>query len=523
MLQLRPYQQDAIESLYNYWIEGKGSHPVIAACVGAGKSLLIAKVIQDATEQYPNTRILMLTHLSELIDQNASELKKVYPKANIGIYSAGLKKKDKNHNIMYAGIQSIATKIHNFDPFDLVLIDECHLLPKNANTRYRKTIDTLTLMNPKVKVVGFSGTPYRLDGGYLHEGKDALFDGIAYDISIKDLVNMGYLVKPVGKGAIDKIDLSKIHLKGGEFNDVELSVAVSSDEIIDSSTDEIVMMGANRKAWMIFCVSIKHATKVQDALVAKGINAEVITGELDQDARNQRTKDYKNGKIKCLISIATLTAGFNAPITDMVVILRATMSTSLFVQMCGRGLRLADNKTDCLILDFGGNIERHGTLDNIIVPKTKGGSGDGKAPAKECPSCHSLLHAASSFCPDCGHEFPPPEIKHSHKAYDGSIMTEIYEPIYANVDNVTYSRHLKIGAPDSVKITYQCGLSIFYEWVCLDHEGYAKSKAQSFVSSLGGYSTTTNEALFECDTWDKPKTLTIIKDGKFTKILKKEY
>jgi len=522
-MKLRPYQDDAINALYNYWIEGKGKNPIVSACVGAGKSLLIAKIVQDATENYEGTRILMLTHLAELIEQNAVELKKVYPKADIGIYSAGLNKKDKKHNILYAGIQSIAAKIHTFDPFDLVLIDECHLVPKNTSTRYGKTLETLRLMNPKVKVIGFSGTPYRLDGGYLHEGKNALFDGVAYDIGIKDLVEQGFLVKPIGKGAVNKIDLSNIHLKNGDFDESELSVAVSSDDVIESSVNEIVKIGENRKAWMVFCVSIKHAEKVKDALISRGITTDLITGSIDQQQRNNITSAFKNGELRCLISIATLTAGFNAPITDMVVILRATMSTSLFVQMCGRGLRLSPNKNDCIILDFGGNVERHGTLDNIIVPKKKGGSGDGKAPAKECPSCHSMLHAASSFCPDCGHEFPPPEINHRDRAYNGEILSQTIEPLIVPVDNVRYSRHTKAGSPDSVKITYQCGFSLFHEWVCLEHEGYAKQKADSFIASLGGHSTNVNEALFECDGWDTPKTLTIMKDGKYTKILKKDY
>ena len=522
---LRPYQEEAIKAVYDYWSNGTGKNPIVSACVGAGKSILISKLVSDVTSH--GGRVLMLTHLQELIDQNAKQLLRLLPDADIGLFSAGLKRKDKYNAIIYAGIQSIASKIHNFDPFDVVLIDECHLVPRNANTRYKSTLDTLKLMNPKVKIVGFSGTPYRLDGGYLHEGEDAIFDGVAYDISIKVLIEMGFLCRPVSKSAINKIDTSKLHSRMGEFIASEVDIAVTSDEVVYESVKEIVKYGEDRNSWMIFACGVAHAQSVCEAVLAHDISCEVVTGDLDSLERDSRIKRFKSGETKCIVSVGVLTTGFDHPPVDMLAILRPTQSASLFVQMCGRGLRIHESKENCLILDFGENFQRFGTLDDVYVKRKSAGKTEAK-PYRECKECHTVVHIASRECPDCGYEFPilEREITHSQWAYSGAILAsdkEEDEPQIIKVDAVQYSRHTKIGSPDSLKVSYQCGLLQYHEWVCLEHSGYAKSAADRFVQSVGGIASTVGEAEFECDIWDIPKTIAIKKDGKYTKILSKLY
>ena len=175
----------------------------------------------------------------------------------------------------------------------------------------------------------------------------------------------------------------------------------------------------------------------------------------------------------------------DAPNVDCVVLLRPTASPGLYYQCVGRGFRLHPDKTDCLVLDFGGNILRHGPVDAIEVAKREGKTG-GEAPAKECPECMAVIHAGYSVCPDCGYEFPPPENgKHDARASDEGILTgEVIDTEY-DVQDVFYAVHTKRGAdddaPKTMRVDYQVGLNDFRsEWVCPEHDGWARRKFEQW-------------------------------------------
>ena len=177
-----------------------------------------------------------------------------------------------------------------------------------------------------------------------------------------------------------------------------------------------------------------------------------------------------------------LTTGFDAPNIDCVVLLRPTMSPGLYYQMVGRGFRLHPGKENCLVLDFGGNVVRHGPVDQIKV-KERSLGGKGEAPAKECPECHSVIAAAYATCPDCGYEFPPPERPtHDATATQASILSgQVTNTSYA-VSDVYYSVHTKRGAgedaPKTMRVDYKVGWHEYKsEWVCFEHSGYARQKA----------------------------------------------
>lgn len=506
MIELRDYQKAAIDDTYGYWAKGKGDNPLIVAPTGAGKSLIIASLIQDACS-YPGTRILMLTHVKELLQQNAEELLKLYPQADIGFYSASIGQKRLDRQITFAGIQSVWKQAFNMVPApDLVLVDEAHLIPKNSETRYGKFLADLKVANPKVKIIGLTATPYRLDSGLLTDGDAAIFDGISYDIPVSMLMERGYLAPLVSKPGKLKIDLSQVKKRGGEYIEKDLAIAASDPELVRATVAEIVEYGRDRKSWLVFASGVAHADLLREEFLTNGVAAEAITGGDGKTDRDRKIADFKAGRTKCLINVNVLTAGFNAPAVDLVALVRATLSTSLYVQMCGRGTRTAPGKIDCLVLDYGQNVATHGFFDQVRPPRKSGsGKGEGEAPVKECPSCEEFVAAGVRRCPNCDHEFPPPTLNHSHTAYSGAMMSSQVEAEWVDVEFATYQRHKKAGKPDSVKVTYNCGLTMVNEWLCPEHGGYAQSRYEARMQILGATAKTTADALIEApQRWKVP-------------------
>ena len=506
--ELRDYQREAVDGLYNYWASKAGDNPLVVAPTGSGKTAILAQVIKDAMS-YPDTRVLVVTHVKELLEQGASGLLKLYPEADFGIYSAGLKQKVLNKPITFAGIQSVWERAYDMVPApDLVLIDEAHLLPKNTETRYNRFIADLKICNPDVKVVGLTATPYRLDTGYLHKGKGAIFDGIAHDIPVSMLMDQGYLSPVISKGGIKQIDLSGVGKRGGEFIESELATAASDPELVESTVKEIVKLASDRKSWLVFSSGVNHAHLLADEFEKYFVDVGVVTGSDSSAVREKTIADFKSGKLQCLINVNVLTTGFDHPGVDCVCLVRATASCGLYIQCIGRGTRVSEGKENCLILDYGSNVERHGFIDQV-KPKDKMSGGDGEAPVKQCEKCQTIVHAAAKICPECGFEFPAPLLNHGSISYSGAMLSSQVVAEWVDVDDVLYSRHKKEGKPDSIKVTYYCGMLSVSEWLCPDHGGYAASKYRERKSLLNAYADTTTEALDEAHFWRKPSRVMV--------------
>ena len=151
-------------------------------------------------------------------------------------------------------------------------------------------------------------------------------------------------------------------------------------------------------------------------------------------------------------------------------------------------MRIAPGKDDCLVLDFAGNVMRHGPVDAIALPEEKKGKGDGEAaepPAKICPGCDAIVPIGTRECPDCGHVFPPPEPKIEATATTEAIMVLTARDEWQEVRDVDYRRHRKPGAPDSLRVDYLVGAKVVSEWVCVEHSGYAREKAVAWWELRG--------------------------------------
>jgi DNA repair protein RadD len=518
MIKLRDYQAAALASIWDYWCTDKGNPLIVAPC-GAGKSLLVAELTRQLCQDYA-ARVLILTHRAEILEQNEAELRRVWPEAPTGFYSASVGRKDRYADVLFAGIQTVHRRIHELEPFDICIIDECHLLPRKTQTMYGKTVETLKLMNPQCRFVGYTASPYRLDSGRLDQGKGALFDKITYDIDVQTLIDKGYLCEVVSKRGADVADTDGLHKRYGEFISAEVVEAMDSGGLVESACDEIIEYGHNRRAWLVYATGVEHAEHIQRAMQERGIDARIITGQTPKGERADTIELFRAGGLRCLINIDVLTIGFNAPICDLCALLFATASVAKYVQVVGRIMRTHPGKDNALLLDYGGNVERHGPIDqiNMTAPKTPGDK-PGDAPAKACPSCFSVVHLSAKACPDCGYEFPDNGPNHEAEAYDGAVLASQRKPQWVAVRGVDYKRHKKPGKPDSVRVEYHCGLKTHKDWLCPEHGGRATQMAAAKLSAWGvTCPRTTDDLLAMAPGLPQPTFIRIKPDGKYERV-----
>ena len=473
-MQLRHYQADAIESIYSWFAAGKDA-PLIVTPTGSGKSVILAEFIRRACTEYPSTHILVVTHVKELVEQDAKAILRVWPQAKVGVYSAGLGKRELLP-ITVASIQSIYNKPQFHGRFDLIIVDEAHMIPHKSTGMYRKLLEASAAANPDVKLIGLTATPYRLDSGVLHEGEGALFDGISYEANVADLIDQGFLCRLTARHGAD-VDLDGVKTVGGEFNLGQLGERMSAMELVQHHADLIIQRCAHRHAWLVFCVTVEHASAISAALNVRGIPASYVSGDMGKEERDDKISRFKKGEIRALVNCNILTTGFDHPATDAVVMLRPTLSPGLYVQMVGRGLRLHESKQDCLVLDFGGNVRRHGFVDQVEPPRKGKKTGEGSAPVKECPACQRLLPISLRVC-DCGHEFEIAPRESETHAHQGAMLSTEIAPVELEVRRVEYTKHIgKSGVP-TLRVDYDCGLRRVSEYICIEHAGYARTKAE---------------------------------------------
>jgi hypothetical protein len=248
----------------------------------------------------------------------------------IGIYSAGLKTRDTSSPVIVAGIQSVASKPYALGAFDVVLIDEAHLVPLSDDTSYRKVIKALRTQNPHVRFIGLTATPYRLNTGLLHRGKNPLFTEIAYDVPVRDLIEQGYLCPLISKATIRRLDTTGVATRGGEYVAGALERAVDQEDVTNAIVDEMCRLFAGRNKWLVFCAGVQHAEHVAVALVLAGIAAAPVHGTLDPETRAARLRDFKEGKLRALTSMDVLTTGYDEPAIDAIALLRPTKSAGLY-------------------------------------------------------------------------------------------------------------------------------------------------------------------------------------------------
>ena len=497
MYTLRPYQQEAVESVYRH-LHDKDNNPCVVIPTAGGKSLCIAQVAKDAVTLW-NGRVMILAHVKELVEQNAGKLKSICPELKVGVYSAGLDSRETDAPVIVAGIQSVYNKIDSFEPFDLVMIDEVHMVPPDGEGRYRTFLEAAKRVNPRVRLIGWTATPYRTQGGLICKPEN-LLNEICYEIGVKELINRGYISNITAKAGKFTPDTDGLHIRAGEFVSEDVEKLMGEDGLVNSACREIVELTKNRKACLIFCTSVAHCKKVADAIKRfSGEECAIVTGDTPADEREETIKRLRGETVKADLfsdkpplkyccNVSVLTTGTDIPRLDTIALLRPTNSPGLLVQMVGRGFRLSPEtgKTEALILDYGRNIERHGPIDMIKVKEP--GQGGGGPLAKVCPQCQAIVNLPVMLCPDCGYQWPrkEPERK-SHEAtaakvgiLSGEVTVEKF-PVQHTSYQVWEKRGAPPDAPKTVRVTYDVDyLTHYSEWLCPEHTGYARRKFEKW-------------------------------------------
>ncbi|EHR0244019.1 DEAD/DEAH box helicase [Vibrio parahaemolyticus] len=358
MYTLRPYQADSVKAVIHYF--RKHSTPaVIVLPTGAGKSLVIAELARLA-----KGRVLVLAHVKELVEQNHAKYEGYGLKG--AIFSAGLGRKETDQQVVFASVQSVVRNLDSFkNQFSLLVIDECHRVPDDKNSSYQKVITHLRELNPGIKVLGLTATPYRLGMGWIYQyhtrgqvrtEESRFFRDCIFELPIRYLLDENFLTPARMMDApVLSYDFSQLKpANTGRYKEAEMDMVIDkAKRATPQIVEQILQYARERKGVMIFAATVRHAQEIH-GLLPEGETA-IVIGDTPTPERDAIIQAFKNREIKYLVNVSVLTTGFDAPHVDLIAILRPTESVSLYQQIVGRGLRLSEGKNECLVLDYAGN------------------------------------------------------------------------------------------------------------------------------------------------------------------------
>ncbi|MCE7609783.1 DEAD/DEAH box helicase, partial [Vibrio fluvialis] len=358
MYTLRPYQADSVKAVIHYFRQ-HSTPAVIVLPTGAGKSLVIAELARLA-----KGRVLVLAHVKELVEQNHAKYEGYGLKG--AIFSAGLGRKETDQQVVFASVQSVVRNLDAFkNQFSLLVIDECHRVPDDKSSSYQKVITHLLELNPGMKVLGLTATPYRLGMGWIYQyhtrglvrsEEPRFFRDCIFELPIRYLLDEGFLTPArLIDAPVLSYDFSQLKpANTGRYKESEMDLVIEqSKRATPQIVQQIIQLAADKQGVMVFAATVRHAQEIL-GLLPQG-ESDIVIGDTPSPERDAIIQRFKQRDLKFLVNVSVLTTGFDAPHVDLIAILRPTESVSLYQQIVGRGLRLSPGKTECLVLDYAGN------------------------------------------------------------------------------------------------------------------------------------------------------------------------
>ncbi|HDM8049151.1 DEAD/DEAH box helicase [Vibrio fluvialis] len=358
MYTLRPYQADSVKAVIHYFRQ-HSTPAVIVLPTGAGKSLVIAELARLA-----KGRVLVLAHVKELVEQNHAKYEGYGLKG--AIFSAGLGRKETDQQVVFASVQSVVRNLDAFkNQFSLLVIDECHRVPDDKSSSYQKVITHLLELNPGMKVLGLTATPYRLGMGWIYQyhtrglvrsEEPRFFRDCIFELPIRYLLDEGFLTPArLIDAPVLSYDFSQLKpANTGRYKESEMDLVIEqSKRATPQIVQQIIKLAADKQGVMVFAATVRHAQEIL-GLLPQG-ESDIVIGDTPSPERDAIIQRFKQRDLKFLVNVSVLTTGFDAPHVDLIAILRPTESVSLYQQIVGRGLRLSPGKTECLVLDYAGN------------------------------------------------------------------------------------------------------------------------------------------------------------------------
>lgn len=497
-MQLRPYQKESCTAFIDAL--KSGLNPVVQLPTGAGKSLVIADVCGNVTSK--NGKVVVLAHVKELLEQNASTYARYTGQYNYGVYSSGLDRFDIG-DVTFAGIQSVFRKPGLFQDVDLILIDEAHTVPPTGEGLM---YDSFLKALPNARRGGFTATPWRLDGGVIY-GENRPFDILAYQKSPLELVEEGYLSPLVGVDTAWQLDMKGVAKTAGDFSMSSVQNKMVDHEWLEKAVDHSIKELKGRKHVVVFAPTVAIAQKASELYSKRKVSCGVVSA--DSDDRDDVLTAWKGGEIRAVANVDILTTGFDFPALDAIVCFRPTESSGLWVQMLGRGMRLAEGKTDCLVLDYVGNLRRLGGVSTMETWYAEKKTGEREKVAKTAPAPSGKQRVKSLAL----------------TALDP--MLESAQGIIVNVLNVGYTiRPGKRAGKSLLLAVYDCetddGVSMSAtQYVCVEYDGGARWHAQQwFKRRKGDAPFTARAAMVEAYGLPSPKQLKLRKNDGYINVEK---
>lgn len=393
-MQLRPIQTECVEAVFGSFRRGE-TFTLVEACVSFGKTIVASEIMRRAKVHY-EARILFLCHLTELVVQTADKFKRVAPDLDFGLMCGTLGEKHA-HDITIGTRQTVANNLEAFDKLNLIIIDEVH----QAGNQYLEIIAHFIQKNPRLRVLGVTGTPYSIREGFIY-GAGKVWKEPVFRAQIDSMIEMGYLSPYRYKVAqMPNLELESVRKNSmGDYNENDLTEKLTEEHHLGSVKQALSEHCQGRKRIMVFCVSIEHAEKLADYL-----GVDCVHSKVPREEWVERIRKFRAGESRIIVNVSQLSIGFDCPEVDALVMARPTLSPALFVQSCGRSLRVCEGKGDALIIDLVGNYVRHGLPSDPKVREPKEQQEEKERKIHEdlvCPSCLEVVPKGGA-CENCGH------------------------------------------------------------------------------------------------------------------------